>query len=72
MILFKKKSNQIDQASLGLSRKLLLRGMNETVTKAYYDYMVNTAVLFGGEKSRVEKELLDALNFEIAVANVIS
>lgn len=45
--------------------------MNETVVKAYYQYMVDTAVLFGAEKTRAEKEMMDALQFEIALANVI-
>lgn len=45
--------------------------MNETVVKAYYEYMVDTALLLGSEKSRAEKEMMDALQFEIALANVI-
>lgn len=32
--------------------------------------MVDMAVLFGAEKSRAETEMLDSINFEIALANV--
>lgn len=32
--------------------------------------MVDIAVIYGAERSRAEQELLDSLNFEIALANV--
>lgn len=61
---------QLDEATLGLSRQLLIGGLNDSLTKAYYDYMVDMAVIFGAEKSRAETELRESLNFEISLANV--
>lgn len=55
---------------MGLSRQLLIGGLNESLTQAYYDYMVDMAVIFGAEKSRAEAELRESLNFEIGLANV--
>lgn len=61
---------QLDEASLGLSRQLLIGGMNDSLTKAYYEYMVDMAVIFGAEKIRAKTELHDSLQFEINLANV--
>lgn len=60
----------MDEATLGLSRQLLIGGLNDSLTKAYYDYMVDMAVIFGAEQSRAETELRESLNFEISLANV--
>lgn len=60
----------MDEASLGLSREILVQGLNDTLAKAYYSYMVDLAVIYGAEKSRAETELLESLNFEISLANV--
>lgn len=38
--------------------------------KAYYDYMVDIAVLFGANRQRATQELLESLKFEIKLANV--
>lgn len=38
--------------------------------KAYYQYMVDIAVIYGAERQRAERELLESLEFEIALANV--
>lgn len=32
--------------------------------------MVDMAVIYGADRSRAERELMDSLNFEIALANV--
>lgn len=61
---------QIDQSALGLSREYLTKGLNDKIVKAYYEYMVDIAVIYGAERSRAKRELLDSLNFEIALANV--
>lgn len=60
----------MDEASLGLSRELLIGGLNNSLTEAYYSYMVDIAVIFGAEQNRAETELRESLNFEISLANV--
>lgn len=61
---------QIDQSALGLSREYLIKGLSDKIVKAYYEYMVDIAVIYGADRSRAQEELLDSLNFEIALANV--
>lgn len=60
----------MDQASLSLSREYLLKGLDEKLVQAYYQYMVDIAVLFGADKIDAEKELKESLFFEIKLANV--
>lgn len=60
----------MDQTNSELGRELLILGLDEKFVKAYYDFMVSMAVTLGAEKENAEKEMLDALNFEIALANV--
>ncbi|XP_055637521.1 neprilysin-2 isoform X1 [Toxorhynchites rutilus septentrionalis] len=59
-----------DQAALGISREYLVKGMDSPIVSAYYSYMVDMAVLLGAEEERAKRELLDSLNFEIALANI--
>lgn len=61
---------QIDQASLGLNREYLVKGLDEKIVGAYFRYMVDIAVLFGAERERATKELRNSLDFEMALANV--
>lgn len=61
---------QLDQASLGLSREYLIKGLDDKLVDAYYKYMVDIAVLYGANKERAAKELKDSLEFEIGLANV--
>lgn len=61
---------QIDQPALGLSREYLINGLNSTIVRAYSEYMIDMAVLYGADRARAEKELMDSLNFEIKLANV--
>jgi membrane metallo-endopeptidase-like protein 1 len=61
---------QLDQASLGLSREYLVKGVDDKVVKAYYNYMVDLAVIFGAERSVAETELMESLKFEMQLANV--
>lgn len=62
---------QLDQPSLGLRREFLIKGVKDKLVKAYYDYMVDIAVLFGAERERATKELMESLDFEIKLANVL-
>lgn len=54
---------------MGLSRSFLLNDKDKTI-KLYFDFMVEVAVIFGANHSTAQKEMLDALNFEKALANV--
>lgn len=60
----------LDQPEFGLRMEFLVRGIEDTNVKAYYDFMVDAAVIFGANKSDAERELLDSLKFEIELAKV--
>ncbi|XP_037040793.1 neprilysin-2 isoform X2 [Bradysia coprophila] len=60
----------IDQAAIGLSREYLIKGLEDKIVKAYYEYQVDMAVIYGAERSRAERELMESLEFEIALANI--
>ncbi|KAL1449213.1 hypothetical protein WDU94_000430 [Cyamophila willieti] len=61
---------EFDQASLGLSREYLAKGLSEKIVKAYYEYMIDIAVIMGANKEVALRELTESLNFEIALANI--
>lgn len=63
--------SQIDQTSLELSREYLVKGIEDKAVKAYYNFMVDNAVIFGANRTRAEEEMKDALEFEMKLANVI-
>lgn len=48
----------------------MLRGTNDSVVQAYFDYMVDMAVLFGADEETARDELEDVLGLEIDLANV--
>ncbi|KAF2893715.1 hypothetical protein ILUMI_12459, partial [Ignelater luminosus] len=60
----------IDQTIPPLGRENLLEGMDNEVVKAYYSYLVDLAVIFGANKSSAEKEMKDALDFEIDLTKI--
>lgn len=60
----------IDQASTGVSREYLIKGFEDKIVVAYYEYMVDIAVIYGADRSRAERELRESLEFEIALANI--
>jgi membrane metallo-endopeptidase-like protein 1 len=62
----------LDQASPGLSREYLVKGFEDKAVQYYYQFMIDTAVLLGGDKSVVEKELKESLLFEIELANILA
>lgn len=61
---------QLDQPEFGLRMEFLKEGIEDTNVKAYYDFMVDAAVIFGANKSVAELELLESLKFEIDLAKV--
>lgn len=61
----------MDQATLGLSREYLIKGLGDKDVKAYLDYQVGLATLLGADKDSATKQQTEALEFEIKLANVI-
>jgi len=61
---------QLDQATLGLSREYLIKGLEDKDVKAYLDYQVGLATLLGADKDSAFKQQTEALEFEIKLANV--
>lgn len=61
---------QIDQPLLGVDREFLIKGIHDPFVRAYFDFMVDTAVIFGANRTRAEAEMMDALHFEMRLANV--
>ncbi|XP_035210634.1 neprilysin-2-like [Stegodyphus dumicola] len=60
----------LDQASLGMpDRNYLLKGPDDPLVSAYYQLMVDSAALLGANKTTAEKEMKEALLFEISIAN---
>lgn len=62
--------NQIDQPNALLDREFLIRGLEAKNVRAYFEYIVDCAVALGANATEAKKELMDVLNFEIALANV--
>lgn len=65
-----KRIIDLDQASLGLRREFLTKGLDDKIVRAYYNYMVDIAVLFGADKERAVRELRESLEFEMKLANI--
>ncbi|XP_058793348.1 neprilysin-2-like isoform X4 [Phymastichus coffea] len=60
----------LDQASLGLSQKYLLQGLENEIVRAYYDYMVDLAVILGADGEESREQLKESLELEIKLANI--
>lgn len=60
----------MDEASLGISREYLIQGFDSPIISAYYNYTVDMAVLLGADENRAKVEMLDSLNFEMALAKI--
>ena len=66
-----KRSIILDQPSLGLDREFLVKGLEEPYVQHYFSYMKSAAKLMGApQNDRTEKELKDAMLFEIELANI--
>lgn len=48
----------------------MVKGVENEGVKAYLNFMIENAVLFGGNRTIAEEELKDALEFEIKLAEV--
>ncbi|XP_026670737.1 neprilysin-2 isoform X1 [Ceratina calcarata] len=65
-----KRIIDLDQASLGLSREYLSKGFDDKIVQAYYNYMVDIAVILGANKTDAMSELKESLEFEMNLANI--
>lgn len=63
-------NEQLDQAWLSLPREYLTKGLDNEVVSAYFEYMVDIAVILGAERDTALEDMRAALNFEIVLANV--
>ncbi|XP_044751900.1 neprilysin-2-like [Coccinella septempunctata] len=52
--------------------KLLKKGMNETLVRAYYEYLVDIAILYGADKNQAVKDMKQYLEFRIELAKIMS
>lgn len=53
-----------------MGREYLVKGLENEAVKAYLNYMVDSAVQFGGNRAVAEEEMKNALEFEIKLAEV--
>lgn len=56
--------------NLGMDREYLVKGFDDANVQAYYNYQVDTAVIFGAERFTAELEMKDILTFEMQLAEV--
>ena len=61
---------QVDQASLGISREYLSKGFGEKIVDAYYNYLVDIAIILGADPKRAKEEIRESVEFEMKLANV--
>lgn len=61
---------QLDQPTLGISREYLINGLQDKISRAYYSYMVDIAVLFGANTEAAIMEMKEAFIFETKLARV--
>lgn len=60
----------LDQPGLGMAREYLMKGVEDPDVKAYYEYMLDVALLMGAEEEQGAREMLEVLDFEIQLANI--
>jgi membrane metallo-endopeptidase-like protein 1 len=62
---------ELDQSSLGLpDRSYYFKGMNDTTVAAYYNLMVESAVMLGASRDEARRQMLEALEFETSLAKI--
>ncbi|KAB0797732.1 hypothetical protein PPYR_08725 [Photinus pyralis] len=65
-----KNAITIDEASLGLSREYLVKGLEDKIVKAYYEVLVDIAVIFGADRASAVREIKEVVEFQIKLANI--
>lgn len=48
----------------------MIKGINDSIVQAYQSFQIDTAIIYGAEKEVAEKEMKEALDFEITLAKV--
>lgn len=62
---------ELDQSSLGLpDRSYYFKGFNDTTVAAYYDSMVESAVMLGASRQEARRQMAEALEFETSLAKI--
>ncbi|KAF2902015.1 hypothetical protein ILUMI_04166 [Ignelater luminosus] len=62
---------RLEEPVLSLNRDEYLEGFSNKAVKAYYDYMVDIAVILGADTSFARKEMKEALRFEIELGKLL-
>ncbi len=60
----------LDQPGLGMAREYLMKGLGEPDVQAYFEYMMDVAVLMGADPAAAKDEMMEVLFFEMAIANI--
>ncbi|KAJ8664447.1 hypothetical protein QAD02_006109 [Eretmocerus hayati] len=60
----------MDEAVLEIPPGVLVKGLRSKGIKAYFDFMVNIASLFGVDRKQGRSQLIDTLHFEIELAKI--
>ena len=55
---------------MSFDSNLMAQGLSNIIVRGYFRYMVDVAVTLGANKKEAEKELREALNFQIEMAKV--
>ncbi|KAK9869804.1 hypothetical protein WA026_003536 [Henosepilachna vigintioctopunctata] len=63
-------ASYIDQPHGGFT-KILKKGFNSTIVKAYYDYLVDIAILYGADKVEASKDMMQYMEFKIDLAKIL-
>jgi len=62
---------ELDQSSLGLpDRSYYFKGMNDTTVAAYYNMMVDSAIMLGATRQEARRQMSEALEFETSLARI--
>lgn len=61
----------IDEGGTYLHKEYLKKGFSNSAVKAYYDFVVDFAILFGGNRNFIRKEVKDMVDFEIKLAKLL-
>ncbi|EFA03192.1 neprilysin-2 [Tribolium castaneum] len=60
----------LDQPFIVSFDKLMRRGYNESIVRAYHVYMSKIAMAFGAEEERAYRHMLDVINLDIAITRI--
>ena len=54
-----------------MPREILLEDLKHPIVQAYLTFTKEVAVFFGADENRADKEMLEAVKFEIAMAKLM-